>query len=174
MSSDKSSLSRRSFMKWSAAAAGAMAAAGLVGCQPAEKEEKKEQGHPAQTYEMDGTWKNDDNTSKAINYWWGMSAGVVDVICSQNLPTGTQKLVELLKHTICAGEFNPFSGILYSQDGIIKDHPDNVLSPEEIMAMDWLSDNIIGSIPKLEELTEHAQPALSQQGVQAAKGSGNE
>lgn len=70
--------------------------------------------------------------------------------------------------------FNPFSGILYSQDGIIKDHPDNVLSPEEIMAMDWLSDNIIGSIPKLEELTEHAQPALSQQGVQAAKGSGNE
>ena len=51
MSSDKSSLSRRSFMKWSAAAAGAMAAAGLVGCQPAEKEEKKEQGHPAQTYE---------------------------------------------------------------------------------------------------------------------------
>lgn len=53
---------------------------------------------------MDGTWKNDDNTSKAINYWWGMSAGVVDVICSQNLPTGTQKLVELLKHTICAGE----------------------------------------------------------------------
>lgn len=123
---------------------------------------------------MDGTWKNDDNTSKAINYWWGMSAGVVDVICSQNLPTGTQKLVELLKHTICAGEFNPFSGILYSQDGIIKDHPDNVLSPEEIMAMDWLSDNIIGSIPKLEELTEHAQPALSQQGVQAAKGSGNE
>ena len=58
MSSDKSSLSRRSFMKWSAAAAGAMAAAGLVGCQPAEKEEKKEQGHPTQTYEMDGTWKN--------------------------------------------------------------------------------------------------------------------
>ena len=58
MSSDKSSLSRRSFMKWSAAAAGAMAAAGLVGCQPAEKEEKKEQGHPAQTYEMKGAWKN--------------------------------------------------------------------------------------------------------------------
>ena len=40
-----------------------------------------------------------------------LSAGVVDVICSQNLPTGTQKLVELLKHTICAGEFNPFSGM---------------------------------------------------------------
>lgn len=66
---------------------------------------------------MDGTWKYDDNTAakKAINYWWGMSAGVVDVICSQNLPIGTKRLVELLKDTIRTGEFNPFSGILYSQ-----------------------------------------------------------
>ena len=42
---------------------------------------------------MDGTWKYDDNDdeTKAINYWWGLSAGVVDVIHSQNLPIGTQK-----------------------------------------------------------------------------------
>ena len=39
---------------------------------------------------MDGTWKYDDNyETKAINYWWGLSAGVVDVIHSQNLPIGT-------------------------------------------------------------------------------------
>lgn len=119
---------------------------------------------------MDGTWKYDDNTSKAINYWWGMSSGVVDVICSQNLPVGTQRLVELLKHTISAGEFNPFSGILYSQTGIVKDHPDTSLSPEEIMSMDWLAENVIGTIPRMEELTEQAQPVLNQQGVQAVKG----
>ncbi|MCD7735579.1 MAG: BMP family ABC transporter substrate-binding protein, partial [Lachnospiraceae bacterium] len=39
---------------------------------------------------MDGIWKYDDDTAKAINYWWGMSSGVVDVICSQNLPIGTK------------------------------------------------------------------------------------
>lgn len=123
---------------------------------------------------MDGTWKNDDNTAKAINYWWGMSSDVVDVICSQHLPLGTKRLVDLLKKTISTGEFNPFSGILYSQTGVVKDHPDTVLSPGEIMSMNWLAENIIGTIPKLEELTEHAQPALSQQGIQAAKGSAAE
>ena len=119
---------------------------------------------------MDGTWKYDDNTEKAINYWWGMSSGVVDVICSKNLPVGTKRLVELLNRTISTGEFNPFAGILYSQTGIVKDHPDNVLSPEEIMSMDWLAENVVGTIPKLEELTDYAQPALSQQGIKTAKG----
>ncbi len=116
---------------------------------------------------MDGTWKHDDNTAKAINYWWGMSAGVVDVICSKNLPVGTKRLVELLKNTITAGEFNPFAGVLYSQTGIIEGNPDGVLTPEEIMKMDWLAENVIGFIPKEEDLREHAQPVVSQQGLQA-------
>lgn len=118
---------------------------------------------------MDGTWKYDDNSGKAINYWWGMSSGVVDVICSQNLPIGTKRLVDLLKHTISAGEFNPFSGIIYSQTGIIKGNPDHTLSPEEIMTMDWLAENIIGSIPQAAQLTEHAKPVLSQQGLTSVK-----
>lgn len=114
---------------------------------------------------MDGTWKYDDNSSKAINYWWGMSSGVVDVICSQNLPIGTKRLVDLLKHTISSGEFNPFSGILYSQTGIIKSDPDHSLSPEEIMTMDWLAENVIGFIPQADELTEEARPVVFQQGL---------
>ncbi len=116
---------------------------------------------------MDGTWKYDDSSSvKAINYWWGMSSGVIDVICSQNLPVGTKRLVELLKHTISAGEFNPFSGILYSQTGIIKGDPGHSLSPEEIVKMDWLAENVIGSIPGEEELLDQTRPVLSQQGLQ--------
>ena len=64
---------------------------------------------------MDGTWKYDDKSTelKAINYWWGMSSGAIDVICSDSLPIGTKRLVELLKKTISSGEFNPFSGVLY-------------------------------------------------------------
>lgn len=117
---------------------------------------------------MDGTWKYDDNTAakKAINYWWGMSAGVIDVICSQNLPIGTKRLVELLKSTILSGEFNPFSGILYSQNGVVNSDPNTSLSPEEIVTMDWLAENIIGDIPKLEELLEEAKPVTAQQGVE--------
>lgn len=121
---------------------------------------------------MEGTWKYDDDPSstKAINYWWGMSSGVADVICSQNLPIGTKRLVELLKKTICTGEFNPFSGILYSQNGIVQDHPYGTLSPEAIVEMDWLAENIIGSIPKEDELKEHSKPVVEQQGLDKKKG----
>ena len=116
---------------------------------------------------MDGKWKYDDNpsTTKAINYWWGMSSGVIDVICSQHLPIGTKRLVELLKATISSEQFNPFSGILYSQTGIVTDNPESALLPEEIMTMDWLAENIIGTIPKKQELKEQAVPVIDQQGV---------
>lgn len=114
---------------------------------------------------MNGTWKSDDHSGKAINYWWGMSSGVVDVICSKNLPVGTKRLVDLLRHTIRAGEFNPFSGVLHTQTSTANKDPNHTLSPEEIMTMDWLAENIIGSIPQARQLTEKAKPVLSQQGV---------
>lgn len=121
---------------------------------------------------MNGTWKYDDSSSsekKAINYWWGMSAGVVDVICSQNLPIGTKRLVELLKKVISSGEYSPFQGVLYSQTGMIQSDPDRTLTPEEIVTMDWLAENVIGSIPKNWELKEQAKSVISQQGVKPAK-----
>ena len=115
---------------------------------------------------MDGTWKYDDNDgTKAINYWWGLSAGVVDVIHSQNLPIGTRRLVQLLKDNITRGEFNPFSGNLYSQEGMVQSDPDRTLSPEEIIRMDWLAENVIGSIPAQKELTEQAKPVTQQSGL---------
>lgn len=119
---------------------------------------------------MDGTWKNDDNTQKAINYWWGMSSGVVDVICSQNLPVGTKRLVELLKQTISSGQFNLFSGALYSQTGMVQGEDAGALTPEQVMGMDWLAENVIGEIPEIEELTDQAKPVISQQGLQSKKG----
>lgn len=121
---------------------------------------------------MDGTWKYDDNTAatKAINYWWGMSANAIDVICSQTLPIGTKRLVDLLKATIGNGEFNPFSGPLYSQNGVIQEDKNRSLTPEEIIRMDWLAENVIGTIPVMEELQEDAQPVTAQQGVEKTKG----
>lgn len=57
-SANQATLSRRSFMKWSAAAAGVAATAGLVGCQPTGTEEKAATNASEKTYEMNGTWKN--------------------------------------------------------------------------------------------------------------------
>lgn len=121
---------------------------------------------------MDGTWKYDDDpsTKKAINYWWGMEEGVVDVVFSKYLPNELKRLADLLKSAICSEVFNPFSGILYSQTGTVLNDPEGSLSPEEIMTMDWLADNVIGSIPKKEELKDQAEPVMKQQGVKKKEG----
>ena len=116
---------------------------------------------------MEGTWKNDDNIieKKAINYWWGMSAGVIDMICSRNLPIGTKRLVELIKTAISRGEFNPFYGKLYSQNGVVQEDANRELTPEEIILMHWLAENVVGSIPAENELVDHSLPVIKQQGI---------
>ena len=113
-----------------------------------------------------GSWKYDDasDATKGLNYWWGMSAGIVDVICSHHLPIGTVRLVELLKNTISSGDFNPFSGVLYSQQGLVQ-REDESLTPEEIATMDWLAENVVGFIPKKDNLVENAKPVVFLQGV---------
>lgn len=116
---------------------------------------------------MDGSFKYDNATAntKGLNYWWGMSAGIIDVICSKHLPIGTARLVDLLKQTICQGDFNPFSGVLYSQKGLVQKDADKVMSPEEIVTMDWLAENVIGFIPKMDDLIEKAKPVVKLQGI---------
>lgn len=121
---------------------------------------------------MDGTWKYDDKSAanKAINYWWGMSAGVIDVICSKKIPAETKRLIELLKYTITSGQFSPFYGRIYSQDGIVQRDQNRQLSPEEIVKMDWLADNVIGAIPSTSQLRDQAKAVTLQQGVKKEKG----
>lgn len=120
---------------------------------------------------MNGSWKKEDDTdgTKALNYWWGMSAGVIDIICSQNLPASTRHLVDVLKHMICKGELDPFGGEIRAQDGTVMSKENEKMQPEEIVTMDWLVDNVIGSIPTVEELTEQAKPVVMLQGVATTK-----
>ena len=36
--------------------------------------------------------------------------------------------------------------------------------------MDWLAENVIGAIPRTEELKEHAEPVIREQGVKIKEG----
>lgn len=111
---------------------------------------------------------SDTNAAKkesAINYWWGMSADVIDVICSGKMPHGTHRLINFLKSSICAGSFRPFDGLIYSQDGIIRCSEGQSLQPEDILTMNWLAENVVGRIPEFDELTEEAQVLSNFQGV---------
>ena len=119
---------------------------------------------------MTGNWEQDNDVEKAINYWWGMPTGVVDVICSKKLPAGTVRLVNVLKHNYKTGQFHTFTDQMYAQGHILKEKKGETLSPEEVIEMDWLAENIIGRIPKIEELQEQAKPVLTQQGIETRKG----
>ncbi len=114
-----------------------------------------------------GSWKvEESDENKALNYWWGLSAGVIDVICSSSLPIGTKKLVELMKHSISTGVFHPFAGPLTDQNGEVRCSETDLLKPEDIMTMDWLVDNIVGSIPNIDDLIAEAKPVVQLRGLQ--------
>lgn len=116
---------------------------------------------------FDGRWKSDaeGENAHAINYWWGMAAGMVDVVCSRSLPPDTARLVELLRTAICHSDFEPLSGVLVGQNGTLHGKEGVRLTPEEIINMDWLADNIEGSLPAFDELIEEAKPLVRLQGV---------
>ena len=112
-----------------------------------------------------GVWKAEEE-SRALNYWWGLSAGVVDTILSLNVPTGVKKLVAQMEANIKRGDFQPFSGILTAQKGVEITHEETTkIAPWEIMTMDWLLENVDGRIPQMEELQEEAKEVVLVQGV---------
>ncbi|MDO5128187.1 MAG: BMP family ABC transporter substrate-binding protein [Eubacteriales bacterium] len=115
---------------------------------------------------LNGSFQQEgENEDKAINYWWGLSAKVVDIIYSKKLPVETQRLVQVFKKLLMKNEFQPFEGELYNQEGTIVNEPDEAMLPEEIMKMDWLLDNVKGEIPEIEALRDEAKSIVELKGV---------
>lgn len=115
---------------------------------------------------MNGGWSAGSSGERALNYWWGMDAGVIDVLCSRTLPVETQRLVNLLRQAVCSRDFDPFAGVLYAQDGrVVMPADHNRLTAEQVITMDWLASNVIGRIPRFDELIDEAKPLVSLIGV---------
>ena len=115
---------------------------------------------------LNGSWKDEDpGAVRSVNYWWGLSAGVVDLVYSQSLPADTRRLIEFMKTMIIRGEFDPFGGLIVDQQGTVRCQEDGYLTTRERMNMDWLVDNVVGSIPEVWAFKEEAQPLLWQEGM---------
>lgn len=116
---------------------------------------------------LSGAWKLEDETQdlQALNYWWGMSAGVIDLIYSDKIPAGLLQLMNILKASICANNYVPFTGPLYDQKGTLRCDSQNIMSPENVIVADWLVDNVIGRIPALSELVEDARKVAVHYGI---------
>lgn len=116
---------------------------------------------------LSGSWKQDDadGSYKALNYWWGLSSDIVDVITSRKFYTDTDKLIRLLRQSIIQGTFDPFTGPLYSQNGTLQVPADQQLTSVDIITMDWLCENIAGKIPSLDEFLPQARQIVRLQGI---------
>ena len=106
-----------------------------------------------------------EESAKALNYYWGMSAGVVELRCSEKVPPSTRKMAELLQSSIRADLCRPFRGKLYAQDGRVMDGD---LSAEQIISLDWLVENVEGSIPEYSQLTDLGKATVDMVGVEPA------
>ena len=103
---------------------------------------------------FNGAWDavSDKSGAKAINYWWGMSSGVIDVQLSDAMPEGVRKMAEILRSGIISGSIDPFYCKITDRSGAVRNDGTLSFTPEEIINMDWLCDSVDGSIPSAEEL----------------------
>ena len=120
---------------------------------------------------IEGTYSSSavDKKDRATNYWWGMISGVVDIELSDAISPYTRRLVEILRRDIIGGNINPFDGELRSQEGVIRRAEEAPLTSMEVITMDWLNENVIGEIPKIDTLDDEAKATVKVSGVEKSK-----
>ena len=112
-----------------------------------------------------GTYDKDKDSPRAVNYWWGMNSGVIDVELSQNLPEGLLTLANILRKDLADGSLDPFRRRIVAQDGTVKNDGSRSFTPDEVLHMDWLCENVEGAIPGFDEIEPYAQPIVRQLGI---------
>ena len=105
------------------------------------------------------------NPDRAMSYYMGMSSGAIDLVCSERLPEGVRRLADLLHHELREGRLNPFQGPIFDQQGVCRVPQGQTLALEDLLGMDYLALNVIGSIPKTESLSPAAQQLVTLQGL---------
>ncbi|MBR2583338.1 MAG: BMP family ABC transporter substrate-binding protein [Oscillospiraceae bacterium] len=113
-----------------------------------------------------GSWDElGEKSQKAVNYWWGLSSGVVDVRPSEALGESMSALADILKRGVISGAIDPFRRRIVSTDGRLINDGSRTLLPEEILHIDWLCDRVRGSIPAFGELLEMSRPLVRLLGI---------
>ena len=114
---------------------------------------------------LNGTWDKGTEEDKAINYWWGMDSGVIDVTLSKHLPEGLRQLAWILRKGLQSGTIDPFKRLLVDQSGRTVNDGSRSLTPEELLHMDWLCNNVEGSIPTFDQILPYSQTMVRELGI---------
>ena len=113
-----------------------------------------------------GSWEElGEKSQKAVNYWWGLSSGVVDVRPSEAMPESMRALADILKNGVISGSIDPFRRRIITADGRLVNDGSRTLSTDEILHIDWLCDSVRGAIPRYDELLPMSRPLVRLLGV---------
>ena len=118
---------------------------------------------------MSGTWDADKDSHQAVNYWWGMDSGAVDIQLSDKLPDGVKTMAQILIAQLQIGALDPFARQIVTQEGTVINDGTQALTADEILRMDYLCHNVEGSIPGFEELLPMAKPMVRELGIYKAE-----
>ena len=114
---------------------------------------------------LSGGWKKEKGDVTALNYWLGMDSGVIGVQLSDKLPEGVRQMALLLKKGLMEGTLDPFMRKIIAQDGTVKNDGTRRMSPEELLRMDWLCENVVGKIPPFEDILPISQNMVRELGL---------
>ena len=112
-----------------------------------------------------GGWKQEKGVSAALNYWLGMDSGVIGLSLSERLPEGVRRMAKLLQRAMMDGSLDPFFRRIVAQDGTVKNDGSRTFTPEQLLKMDWLCDNVIGTIPEYEEILPASKAMVRELGI---------
>ena len=114
---------------------------------------------------LNGTFNQSESRDTVTNYWWGLGSNILDVAFSSRFDSYAARTVHHFREQIREGTFSPFEGELLDQEGVLRCDADRRLTPAEILCMDYLADNIVGTLPAMNELIDSARPLVRLQGI---------
>ena len=114
---------------------------------------------------LSGGWKHEKGVSTALNYWLGMDSGVIKVNFSDKLPEGVRRMAKLLQKNLTDSTLDPFFRRIVAQDGTVKNDGSHTFTPNQLLHMDWLAENVIGTIPSFDEILPISQPMVRELGL---------
>ena len=90
---------------------------------------------------LDGTWES-------VDIWDGMAPGMVEMAPYTNLPEDVAAMAMATQAKITSGEFHPFAGPIYKQDGTMAVGDGEHLDDGTLLGMNWYVKGVDDKLPE--------------------------
>ena len=114
---------------------------------------------------LSGGMQKEKGSGTALNYWFGLDSGMIGLNLSEKLPRGVRQMANLLYEAVKRGYVDPFGRKITAQDGSVKNDGTTGFTSEQILRMDWLCDNVIGTIPSFDEILPASRKMVQELGI---------